>query len=92
MDKNTGKTMGYASIILGAITFGIQIMGGLCCGWIGWPLGIAAVICGILAIVNGEKTLGSIGIILSVIGIVLQILALGAGMTGLMQGAQQSGY
>lgn len=92
MDNNTGKTMGYASVILGAITFGIQIMGGLCCGWVGWPLGIAAVICGILAIVNGEKALGAIGIILSVIGIVLQILALGAGTAGLMQGAQQSGY
>jgi hypothetical protein len=71
---NEGRPLGIASVILGAITFGIQMMGGLCCGWIGWPLGIAALICGIIAIVQGESTLGIIGCVLSVVGVIVQVM------------------
>lgn len=76
MQDNTGQTLGIASVIMGALTFGIQIMGGLCLGWLGWPLGIAAIVCGIIAITKGTKGLGITGIVLSVIGVVIQVLIL----------------
>lgn len=76
MNNNAGQGLGIASVILGAITFGIQLLGGLACGWIGWPLGIAAIVTGILAITKGRKGLGIAGIVLSVIGVILQILIL----------------
>jgi hypothetical protein len=79
-----GKAFGVASVILGALTFGVQFLGGLCCGWIGWPLAFAAVICGILAIAEGESLLGWLGIGLSGAMLVLQILflILGVGSLG----------
>jgi hypothetical protein len=82
--EETSKALGVASVILGAITFGVQWLGGLCCGWIGWPLAVGAVICGILAISGGERTLGWIGIVLSVAMLALQVLMLivGAGSLG----------
>jgi len=76
MKEGTGQALGIASVIMGALTFGVQIMGGLICGWIGWPLGIAAIVTGIIAIVQGNKGLGIAGIVLSVIGLVWQILTL----------------
>ena len=85
MDAQAGKTLGIVSVVLGAVTFGIQLMGGLCCGWIGWPLGIAAIICGIFAGTKGSWTLGGIGIVLSVIGVILQIAGVGAGVASLSQ-------
>lgn len=91
MDSQSGKTLGIVSVVLGAITFGIQFMGGLCCGWIGWPLGIAAIVCGIIAMTQGAKTLGAVGIILSVIGVIVQLAGLGAGMAALGGAASSAG-
>lgn len=76
MEDKSGQAFGIASVIMGAITFGVQLIGGLICGWLGWPLGIAAIVTGIMAITKGRKWLGIIGIVLSVIGVVLQLLAL----------------
>ena len=76
MEDRAGQSLGIASVIMGAITFGIQLMGGLICGWIGWPLGIAAIVTGIIAITRGSKGLGYTGIILSVIGVIIQVLGL----------------
>lgn len=81
MQDSTGRTFGIISVVLGAITFGIQFVGGLCFGWIGWPLGIAAIICGIIALAKGAKGLGIAGIVLSVIGVVVQVLALGGSIS-----------
>ena len=78
---NTGQILGIVSLVLGAITFGVQMIGGLLCGWLGWPLGIAAVICGIIAVTKGAKGLGIAGIVLSVIGVLIQVLGL-AGAIG----------
>jgi hypothetical protein len=78
MQDNTGQNLGIASVILGALTFGIQIFGGLLCGWLGWPLGIAAIVLGIIAITKGRMGLGVTGIVLSVIGVVIQLFALGS--------------
>ena len=64
MDRSTARVLGIVSIVLGAITAGIQLMGGLCCGWIGWPGGIAAIVCGALAMIGGEYLLGGIGVCL----------------------------
>lgn len=75
MQDNSGQTFGIASVIMGALTFGIQIVGGLICGWIGWPLGFAAIVCGVFAFTKGNKGLGITGIVLSVIGVLIQILA-----------------
>jgi len=61
-------------------------MGGLCCGWIGWPGGIASVILGILAMAGGEMGLGGTGIALSVIVFILQITSAGSTLAGLGSG------
>lgn len=82
-EDSNGRVFGIISVVLGGITFGIQIIGGLCCGWLGWPLGIGAAICGILAMVHKEYRLGGIGIGLSVVGLLLQLLALGGAFAGL---------
>lgn len=74
-DKN-GQLLGITSIILGIITFGIQLLGGLICGWVGWPLGIAAVVTGVMAISRGYKGLGIGGIAFSGVGVVVQVLVL----------------
>ena len=76
MENKEGQGLGIASVILGALTLGIQLMGGLICGWVGWPLGIAAIVTGIIAITKGRKGLGITGIVLSVIGVVIQVLVL----------------
>lgn len=89
--SGTARAFGVASVILGALTFGVQWIAGLCCGWIGWPLGIAAIVCGILAIVGGEKTLGWVGIVLSVAMIALQFLMLSHGVSSLNKLFQSSG-
>jgi len=85
---NSGKTLGTASVCLAVPTVLIQLAGGLCCGWIGWPLGLAAIVLGIIAIVKGERTLGAIGIFLSVAGIILQAVGLAAaiGLSGAQGG------
>ena len=88
--QRQGTAFGIVSVCLGAVTFGIQIMGGLCCGWIGWPLGIAAIICGIVAIVQGAKGLGALGIVLSVVGVVLQVVGATAGTAALSGILQES--
>jgi len=80
---NTGQILGIVSLVLGAITFGIQMIGGLLCGWLGWPLGIAAIICGIIAVGKGAKGLGIAGIVLSVIGILIQVLGLAGAISSL---------
>ncbi len=76
MEDKAGQSLGIASVIMGAITFGIQLMGGLICGWIGWPLGIAAIVTGIIAVTKGSKGLGITGIVLSVIGVIIQVAGL----------------
>lgn len=85
MEDKSGQPLGIASAILGAVTFGVQMIGGLICGWLGWPLGIAAIITGILAINKGHKWLGIIGILLSVIGVIIQILVLTGAIAALGQ-------
>jgi hypothetical protein len=85
MDDKTGQYLGIASVIMGALTFGVQIIGGLICGWIGWPLGIAAIICGIIAFAKGSKGLGITGIVLSVIGVVIQLLVLAGAISSFGQ-------
>lgn len=75
-EDKTGQALGIASVILGALTFGVQMLGGLICGWVGWAFGIAAIITGIMAIPKGAKGLGITGIVLSVIGVVIQVLVL----------------
>lgn len=75
-EDKTGQALGIASVILGALTFGIQMIGGLLCGWIGWAFGIAAIVTGIMAIPKGAKGLGITGIVLSIIGVVIQVLVL----------------
>lgn len=77
------RGLGVASIVLGAMTAGIQLFGGLCCGWIGWPGGIAAIILGILSMVGREYALGGIGIFLAVIVFILQVVGLGGSMATL---------
>ena len=74
--KETGLDMGIASLIFGVLTFSIQLIGGLLCGWVGWALGITAIITGIMAIAKGSKWLGISGIILSAIGVIYQVLTL----------------
>lgn len=74
MEDKSGQALGIASVIMGAITFGVQIIGGLICGWLGWPLGIAAIVTGIMAINKGRKGLGISGIVLSIIGVIIQLL------------------
>lgn len=83
MKEGTGQVLGIASVIMGALTFGIQIMGGLICGWIGWPLGIASIVTGIIAITQGNKGLGIGGIALSVVGLIWQIVILVGAMGSL---------
>jgi len=88
MDNDSGKIMGIISIVFGSVTFIVQILGGLICGWLGWPLGIAALILGILAIRKGYK-LGWLGIVLSIAGVVLQLLItigiIGLGTSGALE-------
>lgn len=74
--RETGLDMGIASLIFGVLTFSIQLIGGLLCGWVGWALGITAIITGIMAIAKGSKWLGISGIILSAIGVIYQVLTL----------------
>lgn len=71
-----GQGFGIAAVVLGSITFGVQMLGGLLCGWIGWPLGFIAILLGVVAITKGARGLGAAGIGLSVIGVILQVLAL----------------
>ena len=80
---STGQALGIVSVVLGALTFGFQFLGGLICGWVGWPLGIAAIICGVIAFIKGAKGLGITGIVLSVIGVIVQVLALVGAMSSL---------
>jgi len=84
MNDNSGQALGVASVIMGALTFGIQMFGGLICGWIGWPLGIAAIVCGVMAYMKGSKGLGIAGTVLSVIGVLIQVLVL-VGAIGSLQ-------
>jgi len=84
---SSAKIFGIASIILGAITFGWQLIGGLCCGWLGWPLGVGALICALMTL-SGDKTAKTYGIIgagLSVIGIIIQIAVLSGIAKGLVR-------
>ncbi len=85
----SARTLGIVSVALAVPTMFVQFLGGLCCGWIGWPMGLAAIVIGIVAISKGEKTLGAIGIFLSVAGIILQILSLAGSIA--LWGAQ-GGY
>lgn len=77
--SSSARVFGIVSVILGAITFGWQWIGGLCCGWLGWPLGIASIICALMTISGdkNDKILGAIGAFLSVIGVVIQLLIAG---------------
>lgn len=61
----TGRTWAIVSIILGAISFLI----------FGIPLGIAAIICGVVAVAKNDN-LGIIGIILGLIGAALAAIVL----------------
>ena len=79
MESGTAKTLGVISVVLGALTAGVEVIGGLCCGWIVWPLAIAATILGILAWTSARgdqtaATLGKIGICLSLIVPIWQLL------------------
>jgi len=71
----TGMICGIVGIAVAIPTMFIQFLGGMCCGWIGWPMGLIAIALGIVAIVKGARTLGILAIALSVIGVVVQILA-----------------
>jgi len=33
-DASRGNALGVASVIVGALTFGVQMLAGLCCAWI----------------------------------------------------------
>jgi len=88
----SGMIVGIVGIALAVPTMFIQFLGGMCCGWIGWPMGLVAIILGVVAISKGARTLGMVAIILSVIGVVVQVLAT-VGLLGAaaVQGSQQ-GY
>ena len=84
-NSQSAVSFGIISIIFGALALGVQLLGGLCCGWIGWPLVVVAIICALMTIGGNQtaKTYGLIGAFLSIIGIIIQLLVLSGSIHGL---------
>jgi hypothetical protein len=56
MRPETATMLGVVSIVLGALAAGIMFVGGCCCGWVAWPLVIAAIVIGFIALGSDDKT------------------------------------
>ena len=55
MRPETARTLGVVSLVLGALAAGIMFVGGCCCGWMAWPLVIAAIVIGFIALGSDDK-------------------------------------
>jgi MFS family permease len=83
-NRKAADILGVISLCLGLgaciMTFLVQLIGGMCCGWLGWPLAIVPIPMAIVTIVLGDlrrhKIMAIIAMVLSVIGVVLAILVL----------------
>lgn len=69
--------LGIASIVLGC-----------CTGWVGLVCGIAGIVCAVISKKQGKSSLGTAGLVCSIIGLVLSILILVLAVLGFaMMGA-----
>ena len=84
-EGGNNKTLAIVSLVLGILAIVI----GCCFTWLGIILGIAAIVCGVLANKQGKTGLATAGIICGAVGLVFAIIWL---ILGAVMGAALTDY